>query len=706
MSSPQQDTVTVAGMRVSARTVVLQRRELLPCTDRALLSRFGDAVWDLYPALTDQHSANQKIHWGVYPATFRTACKFYVFALLNVIDDAPRLSFAHSNFPGVKTIWTDLGYLRRFLRWLTDHHIDRFVDVTPAHLDAYLTDVTTDPASSTSRKTKTLRAILRLHGYRDHLPPQCRLPEQLPWGGASAADLADHSDPRRAENRTARIHPDFMQPLLSAALFTVHDIAADLLPAIRQLVAMRSVAVHLQPRPADNTVKLSRWFAASDQLTRFLAALERAGLPLPGMWTASGTAVDVTGLAFAGRIDADMLRQAHCTQILADSRMPIIKDLLRPSRFSQIGGRPWRTEPMDAIELISLMRRLRAACFLVVAYLSGVRAGEALNLRRGCVTHDAQLGLTFMSGIQMKAAAPRRERSPRTVPWVVNDHGAHAIEVLEAMSPSAVLFPTGRFGQPEWLTSTRTRTTGAMNDDIEAFIAWFNDVIAPATGHPAIDDDGHGSITAQRLRRTLAWHIVRRPGGTVAGATQYGHLYTQITHGYAGNASSGFLDEINFEEFLLRAERLHDDHQRLLAGEEISGPAAAYYRERIGRAPEFAGRIVSTKAQVNAVLSNPVLQVHHGALLTCVWRPETALCQDGVAASQPTWSRCRLSCQNIAYTDRDIAKLRRHADNLGEDLNRPGLPEPLRQRIQQRLDNHHKTLATHQTITRLEKARP
>lgn len=162
-----------------------------------------------------------------------------------------------------------------------------------------------------------------------------------------------------------------------------------------------------------------------------------------------------------------------------------------------------------------------------------------------------------------------------------------------------------------------------------------------------------------------------------------------------GNASSGFIEEINFEEFLLRAERLHDDYHRLLAGEHISGPAASRYKDQVGRAPQFAGKTVSTNAQVNTALANPSLQIHHGALLTCVWRPETALCQDGTGTCRPAWSRCRLTCQNIAYTDRDITELHRHADGLEHDLAAPGLPGPLRQRIQERLGEHRQAIARH-----------
>lgn len=691
MTSPQLAPDTIASIGVSPDAIVLQNRPLLPGTDPDALSRFGDSIWDLYPALHDQHAANQKIHWNTYPAEFRLACKHYVFALLNVTDHPPRLAFAHADVPGIKTIWADLGYLRLLLAWLTERGIGRFADLTTAGLDSYLAAVTGDPAASTSRKTKTLRAVLRLHAYRQYLPASDRLPEPVPWGGISAAELAQHTDPRRAECRTVRIHPDVMQPLLSAALLTIDTIAPDLLPAIRRLVAMRSIALRVPPPPAG----LSRWYGAAEQLTGFLAVLERRGQPLPGIAAGASTAVDLTGLAFAGRIDGEMLRMGLCSQILAGSALAVEDNMLRVTAFSVAGDREWREEPVGVIELITLMRRLSAACFLAIAYLSGIRAGEVLNLRRGCVTRDDSLGLTFLSGIQMKASDSRRERSPATIPWVINDQGAAAIAVLEAMSPSDVLFPVGKWGQPEWLTSTRSRTTGSLNDDIGAFIAWFNADIAPATGHPLIGADPGGGITAQRLRRTLAWHIVRRPGGTVAGATQYGHLYSQITHGYAGNASSGFTDEISFEEFLLRAERLHDDHRRLLGGEHVSGPAAGHYMDRVAQAPQFAGRTVSTNAQVNAALANPSLQIHHGALLTCVWRPETALCQDGTSADRPAWSRCHRTCQNIAYTDRDIAELRRHADDLDRELATGGLPEPLQQRIRECVGQHRQAVAAH-----------
>jgi integrase len=701
MTSPRPSIPdTVAELTVVATSPVLQARQLHPGTDPASLSRFGDPVWDLFPALPDRHSTNQRIHWDTYPAAFRHLCKLYVFALLNVIEHAPRLPYARTEVPSVKTIWADLGHLRAFLDWLADHGIDNVGDVTMTDLDHYLRHVTDQPATSTTRKRKALLAVQRLHAYRRVLPAHCRLPAAPPWGGASAAELADDPDPRRAENRTPRIHPDAMHPLLSAALLATDTIAADLLPLASRLVTLRAHALRLEADTGEHPRKpISRWHGAQNQLARVLAALAERGQPLPGVHDGQATIIDITGLSVAGHIDRELLGKQPCHDILARCDLPISKDLLRATRFTAVQSQPWRDHPVEATEMLTLIRHLTTACFLVIAYLSGIRTGEALNLKRGCVTRDATLGLIFMSGHQLKARPDRRERSPKTIPWVINEHAAKAITVLEDLSPSAMLFPPGKFGSPEWLASTRCRTTGAINDDIRAFIDWFNTAIAAPTGHPAIGADQHGTITASRLRRTLAWHIVRRPGGTIAAATQYGHLRTQITHGYAGHAGSGFLDEISLEEFLLRAERLHDDHQRLQTGEHVSGPAANNYRQRVTAGHTFAGLTITTPAQANTALANPTLQIHHGAMLTCVWRPETAACQDtadNTDRNGPAWPRCRLSCTNIAYTDRDIAAVQRHVHALRADLAAPGIPEPLHDRIQQRLTEHERVLTTHQ----------
>ncbi|WP_006246270.1 hypothetical protein [Mycolicibacterium tusciae] len=699
MTQPVESFDVVAGLDVTPNIEVVVNRTLY--TD-GIRCRFGDPAWDLSAAIEDRHSAGQAVHWEGFPMPFRHACKLYLFALLNIVDDAPRLDSARSLYPHIKTIWGELAPLRRFTTWLVERGVTSFDRVSAEHLDDYLHHVTDASGVSAGSKRSALQAIKRLHLYRDVLPPYCRLPLGPLWGGASARGLANYESSWGKPNTTPRIHPDVMEPLLSAALMVTNTIAADLLPAARNLLAMRYLAHQIAPdirRAPTRTVSVFETTKA--QLECLLAALGRSDASLPGIRMGEVTSVDLTGLAVGGWLHHTELRRMKETPaLIAKYGLPIDVDMLRASTFSAIGAHIWRETPVRANELVELLRHVTTACFLVIAYLSGVRTGEALNLRRGCISRDSKLALTLMSGQQLKADGPRRDRSPATIPWVVTDETAHAVSVLEQITVSDLLFPGFKlFSEDQFLFgATRTRTPGSINTDIASFIEWFNHEVAPAVSHPPIGTDQHGAIQVPRLRRTLAWHIVRRPGGTIAGATQYGHLHTQMIHGYAGGADSGFLDDITFEQFLHRTEIIYDDSQRLERGEHVSGPAADEYRTRVARASTFAGLTVTTKTQVNQALSNPDLQIHHGAVVSCVFRRETAAClEPNGGATEPFWSRCRLGCVNAARTDRDAANLGQHVIELERDLGTLALPEPLRQRIQTRLIEHRKALAEHES---------
>ena len=687
----------VAGLDVAPGTEVVINR---PLHIDGIRCRFGDPVWDLSAAIEDRHSAGQAVHWQGFPQPFRHACKLYLFALLNIIDDAPRLDSARSLYPHIKTILAELVPLRRFTMWLAERGVTSFDRVSAEHLDDYLRHVTEASGVSAGTKRSELQAIKRLHLYRDALPAHCRLPAGSLWAGASARGLAQYESSWGKPNTTPRIHPDVMEPLLSAALMVTHTVAADLLPAARNLLAMRNLAHQIAPdirRARTRTVSVFETTKA--QLECLLAALGRNNASLPGVRAGEVTNVDLMGLAVGGWMHhTELKRMKETPVLLAKYGLPIDVDMLRASTFSVTGTHCWREEPVAANELVELVRHVTTACFLVIAYLSGVRTGEALNLRRGCISRDPKLALTLMSGHQLKAEGPRRDRSPATIPWVVTDETAHAVSVLEQITVSDLLFPGFKLFSEHQFGATRTRTPGSINTDITSFIEWFNRDIGPVLSHPLIGADSHGAIQVPRLRRTLAWHIVRRPGGTIAGATQYGHLHTQMIHGYAGGADAGFLDDITFERFLHRAEIIHDDSQRLECGEHVSGPAADEYRARVERASTFAGLTVTTKTQVNQALSNPDLQIYHGAVVTCVFRRQTAACLESTDSStEPFWSRCRLGCVNAARTDRDAGNLGHHVAALERDLATLALPEPLRQRIQSRLIEHRKALAEHES---------
>ncbi|MET9762225.1 hypothetical protein ABZ016_24745 [Streptomyces sp. NPDC006372] len=82
--------------------------------------------------------------------------------------------------------------------------------------------------------------------------------------------------------------------------------------------------------------------------------------------------------------------------------------------------------------------------------------------------------------------------------------------------------------------STASLRYSGLRSRIEAFVAWASG-LARRLGREGevIPDDPHGAIGLARFRRTLTWHITRRPGGLVALAIQYGHMRTAVSGGYA-----------------------------------------------------------------------------------------------------------------------------------------------------------------------------
>ncbi len=571
MTSPATEP---ASTPVTAGTPVPSARPLFYKIPPADLPRFGDDRWDLRAAARDQHYAHA-ICRAQYPEPFREDAKLYALTLLTAVDDAPALRRARSQVPSVKTIISDLNCLSVFLRWLASRHITRFCDATAADLDGYLHHVQDLPAISSTRRRVLLIAVQRLHAYRELLPARCQLPGACLWQGASAAELASDPGPRTGENRAPRIHPDVMEPLLSAALLTAGTIAADLLPAGRRLFELRALAGQLGSGRERRSGHLS-YQAATEYLHDLLAELASRGLPLPGQRDEHGQLVtDTRGLAIAARFFPRFLTTSRAQQLLAGSGLPLQQDMLRVTRFPPAAGHPWRTAHADTKTLLSLLRHVITACYVTTAYLSGARTGEVLNLRRGCITRDDAPGLVFMSGSQLKAGESRRERSPATIPWVVTGQTAQAVGVLEELFSSDLLFPGGWFFTGSWFTEPdrpATRRSFRISTDIASFITWFNTTVATVTGHPAIPADDHGTITAPRPRRTLAWHIVRRPGGR----------RLPVRARTAAPEPEDGLDET----LLAAARRAAAEHQAA-CGQPITRDAL---RARLGHGPGLASR--------------------------------------------------------------------------------------------------------------------
>jgi integrase len=617
----------------------------------------------------------------VVPDPFRETVKHYIWQVINHDDPQPRSRT--SRRPSLSSVMRVLPRLTAFLHWLDAHGVSRIAEVTDEDLDRYAADVA-DAETTVRHKADLLVEVRRLWSYRTRLPEPMRLPASPPWGGESPSELLG-GVLRPRENRTPRIASDTMETLLMWCLRFVGDLSDDVITGYHDYLRLWERTAANRSRNRGYGGNRTTATEAEGPLRAFLRDHQRTAKGLPGRTTATGTRdVDWPHLCRLFDLSGNAFQPGSSLRALVDQADLSIGENARLDTpiTGSLNGQPWRTNAIGYAEAPHLADLLRTACLAVVTYLTGMRAGEVLNLERGCVDHDPVTGLWLINGRQWKGVRDHNgdkipEGEQRPDPWVTIKQAADAVAVLERLHAQPLLFPS--LLHPPRVTGMRSHTRPGQARslrevplDIANLINWVN-AFCDANGTPdrRIPPDPRGSINSSRLRRTLAWHIVRRPRGLIAGAIQYGHLHVQLTLGYAGTYDSGFPDEHAYEDWLYRLDRLSEDHRRLDNGEQVSGPAADSYRFRVkGVRGAFAGRVLPTLKQARDMVSNPLLQIYPGRAMTCVFDPAKALCQlrtgENDVRRTPDQDDCRPNCQNIAYTDRDVADLRDRAKQLRE----------------------------------------
>ncbi|NKY29915.1 hypothetical protein [Nocardia gamkensis] len=697
-------TVSAADRWPRNETLVLLDRELLPGTDPARLSRFGDDRWHLNEAIFEAGADATSLNFAAIPIPMQLTAKHYVWQLINT--ECPAwMRWMRVSRPSILSIDSSWASLKEFLVWLHRHDVTELQDVTAELLDDYLIDLSARDMSPLA-KHKRIREVRRLWSYRDALPEQMRLPPLPPWGGDRSHELLGKIAQSRA-NLTPRIAEKTMQPLLAWSLRFVEDFAEDIIAAYAEYRFLDSRS--MEGRRRTGPVIRSPKGRIEGLVIEYLDRLRCTGGSLPGRITPDGIIeIDWPHLGRIFECAPHGLSKAAIGQAIRESGIPVADNAyLETPITGRLSGQLWLDRPIAHFEARTLARHLSAACAVIIAYLSGARAAEVLNLERGCIEYDPQTDLLLMSGTYFKHATDDRgnkipQGAPRRDPWVVVEPVAEAAAVLERLHDHPLLF-ANNVARQRYYNSTRkgeARLASIVAKDLESFTTWIN-TYSVSRGIDGVPADPQGPLNLSRFRRTLAWSIRRRPRGVVAGALQYGHVETRMFQGYAGTYESGFPDDYAFEDFLARLDEIAENHRALAQGEHVSGPAADDYGMRVSAAhKQFGGHVLSTGKQARDLVNNPLLQIFHGKGMTCVFDPAQAACQLRGTADDPMVTPdiddCRPRCPNIARTGRDIAEIRKRRDELAEIVADPLAPPIRHRREQHELDRLDTILENHQ----------
>jgi hypothetical protein len=228
---------------------------------------------------------------------------------------------------------------------------------------------------------------------------------------------------------------------------------------------------------------------------------------------------------------------------------------------------------------------------------------------------------------------------------------------------------------------TGSLKAAALTRRIADFSAWANaEAAAQHLPRETIPPDRHGTISPSRFRRSLAWHIARRPGGLVALAIQYGHLRTVVSGGYASRGRSGIHDLIDVETVLAVADTVSGLRDGIQAGMGVSGPAARFAIKTAVSIPVFAGKaITATTARRLLASQNAMIYDNPQALLLCHYKRDQALCHREGVKDTPSLHRCVPGCANMIRTDHHARQLRDRADAL--DKQAAHAPQPVAGRL-------------------------
>ncbi|MCO8273825.1 hypothetical protein M1L60_24815 [Actinoplanes sp. TRM 88003] len=589
--------------------------------------------------------------------------------------------------PSIALAFHTIAAWRNFAIWADQRGISTLSDVRAADMADYIRqEIRRGLARDTAKGA--LVALSRLHYYSTlHLPAEHQLAAP-PWLTDGIDDYLPAGS-AGGENTTDAISPDTIGPLLIWALRFVEDFADDILTAFTEQQQLRHATNARTEAAAGHDA-----FARTEE---FLDDLQQRGHRIPSRGRNGGHEQTHPAL-FLASVTGTLVRQARIVLkrprwVAAAAANPGPCWLTTPATAT-IAGTPWQPG-FDFYAIDALHRHLVAACFVVIAYLTGMRPAEVLALRSGCcpepddTTSDAGPRRYLINGRMFKNARDddgvhQSAGRDRDTPWVAIPPVVRAIRVMERIvGDGDLLFErdtpySNRTPNPG---RSLTHTTAAHR--IEKLITWVNEY-AQANERPAeaIPPDPSGGTGISRFRRTLAWHIARRPGGLAALAVQYGHLRTIVSEGYSSRSRDGIDKLLDIETARDIAERLSDLDEAIDHNEGISGPAARRLVDAAARAHHRFGGIITTHRQARALLDDPGLTVFENqrSFLLCNYARDKSLCHPGRARTDtPSLDRCQPRCANIARTDHHAAQMLQHVSQLRAQAG--AMPTPLADRL-------------------------
>jgi hypothetical protein len=651
--------------------------------------RFSDDVWDVRPFVPRTTPLTRADFTTITDAGHRRTIREYLYSRINHGVPASQRSGTARPMK-ITNLYGEFREVRQILADLAAAGAARLADVDHDHLDTVLAGWKQFPdgAAGLVGVVKHLAA----HGpfLTDHLTI-------TPWPGRGANVVAGRRPP--PENATPRIPEHIIAPLLKAAVFYVQTASADLIAARTELDHLDNALTGIHLGPGQPRARLHDFIARRRLEHRGIPAL-----PVRSAHRAPGAVIDgvvqapnltlialLAGVPGGSWYHQDLLKAAG--QELGyeagglDTAMSIWPDT----------ARPWRAR-LDPSALGTELLHLRTACWILIAYLSGMRDAEVRELGRDCAFTEP--GADGRTRYKLRGRVfKNRGLTGDHAEWVVLEIVHHAVNVLLAINDD----PTHLFGHSRGDTHT---LLDPMLVRLARFQSHASELFpAPGAATTEAGDDPPWTLTTRQFRRTLAWHIAHQPFGIIAGARQYQHAQVAVFEGYAGTSASGFADEVAAEQAIARLDYVEHLYLDWNNGGHSGGGAAAAINAEFARIRAELGDLPGTVAdqgRLRVMLDHLTVILHPGALGDCFHRTETAACSDiarqlGKPAGKPmpmldACGRCPNARRTPVHLPR-LQQARNQAQEVVDAAGRRPVPPLQRAALEQHVEQLDKLIA-------------
>lgn len=631
----------------STDDLVLARVKIADGVPPQNLSRFGDDIWDLGPAVfsqTARRRACRVAFGGIDCPVERLTAKEYIFAWLN-----ERLPDPAGRLPPLRAQGA-LSDLRRFMHFVRERE-GRFASALLEQplLDDWLAFQNSRPIRP-GQVAASLRPVYQLHRLAPFLTHGG--PTFQPWNGRPAAMVAG-CRAISSENLTPRIPEAVIGAILKWSLHYVDDFAPDILAARAEIDRLEAAAKERgrQPRVPGLTERVALWIEGRRKAGRGMpiwSVPDRMG----GVCGANPRLRNPGGPVLNMQLIAAQI-PAHPVSLVQNK---VVHDMLHEALVelgSEPGGldtpistlpeigHPWR-DRFDSHTLAHEERHLQTAAYILCSYLTGMRDGEVQAMRPGSLRHSRSAdGMTERLAIR-SLVTKGRDAGGEQAEWITIAPAARAVQIAEqlALRHRSEDLAKGAIGI--WAVLHRASAKDRGLPHIVRRINEFRDHLDRQFGaddRPAIPlvDGRPWVFNTRQFRRTVAWHIANRPFGVIAGKLQYKHASVAMFDGYAGASASGFRQEVEAERHLGQLDDIVTHYEARLRGEPLAGPAATRIAAELGRVAEQIGPLPGLLAdakRVKAMLSHLARTLHVGVLNDCFFERGTALCLS--SAKDPT----------------------------------------------------------------------